>query len=199
MEVRKDNWEDVKKYFHQTYVKISSEGERVWYVQEVGPSYIVVKCNNPAEEAQISYDFPFSFDYVLPHKTTFQYQNRAMILSRIPAQQWKKGLNKLNTQFETLNREGVWGNHPFSLEAIEGYVNKPGYFTFQEALDLLSKGAAESCALNPRMSLSGSGSLFVDTTLVGKYDQVKKQLVIKSLFENEARALHSFANLRVLK
>lgn len=176
----KDNWQDVKKYYHSTYVKFPSEGERIWLITSVTKDHIFAE-DSSKEQVCIELERPFHIDYVLPKKAVYQFGDTAAQLVRLPYRMWKKGLCAENTSMFVCGANGVWANMPFSIENIEGFVNKPGYYCFADAKNNFENGEQlQSCALSPRVSLTRKGGVFIDSTLVGRLN--KTGLSIKDVF-----------------
>lgn len=185
MFVNKSNYDDIVKYYLKTFVQFKEEGEKIFFIKQVSHNEIICE-DSKKEEVAICLETGYTIDYVIPKKTVYQYGEHALFLSRIPARMWRKGMDQKNTSFSLLHESGLWVNCPFSIATIEGFVNKPSYFTFQEALNNFSKGEhLQSAALTPRISMSRKGGVFIDTVLVGKYDFTKDLLSYKKIFKPE--------------
>lgn len=197
MKVSKDNWEDAKKYFHQTYVKFKEEGDALFFVDRVDPDKIVAKATN-GELVGIDLTVgEYHIEYVIPGKAVFQYGPHVVMLSRIPARMWKKGMCTQNTKFETLDATSKWNKATFSSTLIESFINKPCYLEPKEAQKMLGSGEIESAALTPRISLSKEGKLFVDQTIIAKYNGTL--FTTKRLFQNEVEKLFPHISVKVVK
>lgn len=189
----KDNWADVKKYYHHTYVKFPSEGERVWYISSVNKDNIFAE-DATKEVVGIDLQRPFLINYVLPRKAVYQFGDNAASLCRLPYRMWKKGMCNENTAMQICSSAGGWTNISFTLENIEGFVNKPGYYSFQDAKNNFDNGEGlQSAALSPRVSLTRKGGVFIDTVLVGRL--TKSALAIKEPFVSDVSSL--FPNVKV--
>ena len=182
----KENWKDVQKYFQGTFVKFASEGEKIWQIYKVNDEIILAKDRN-GEEVCVELARPFKIDYVLPKKAVFQFGENAVILQRLPHRMWKKGLSNENTELIACNANGAWNALGFNAEILEGFVNKPGYFSFVDAESQFKNGESlQSAALSPRITLTRKGGLFIDTVLVGRLN--KSGLVVKKTFFNDVAA-----------
>ena len=155
MFINSQNFDDVKKYFQHTYVKFAETGDHIWHVDTVSPNEIICTDKNK-EQVGIDLNIGYNLEYILPRKAIFQFGNEAVMLSRIPARQWKKGMCKANTAFHTLSSDGTWMALNFDINMIEGFVNKPSYYPIDIAQKEFQKenGDLLSCALNPRMAVS---------------------------------------------
>lgn len=193
MFINSQNFDDVKKYFQHTYVKFAETGDHIWHVDTVSPNEIICTDKNK-EQVGIDLNIGYNLEYILPRKAIFQFGNEAVMLSRIPARQWKKGMCKANTAFHILNSEGTWMALNFDIHMIEGFVNKPSYYPVDLAVKELSKESVDhvaSVALNPRMAICHSGKLFVDNVLVGKISFKEKTLLCKKIFKPEISKVFS--------
>lgn len=188
MLVNSQNWEDAKKYFHQTFIKCTETGDELFYVEEVNSQWMILSTTN-GEKAGIELSRPYEISYVIPKKTVFQNGGCAAQLSRIPARMWKKGMNKQNTAFMLLDEVSNWVSTELSMGLIEGFIKKPGYMTFNEAEREFAKGTIKSAALTPRMAITAAGNVFIDSVLVAKYQRDKKTLTCKKIFSPELTAV----------
>jgi hypothetical protein len=188
MFVNQLNTDDIKKYWQGCHVKFKEDGDRIYHIRAVDGKYIYAE-DRQGEEVLIDLAKGYNIDYVIPKKTTYQYGDYAACLSRIPARMWKKGMNKANTQFETLTSTG-WKVTTYDIAIIEGFVNKPSYYHIEEALNLFAKTEnQQSCALSPRFSLHRKGNVYLDTTPVARLEQQAKRLVAKKIFVPELSKL----------
>lgn len=194
MYANSDNWEDVKKYYHNTFVKFKETGDVVWYVDRVDPERMLVT-NSQGEEAGIWLPDGYQIDYVMPGRAVYQYGQNAVMLSRIPARQWKKGMCKANTAFHFLTWDGIWTSNPFDIKVIESFVNKPGYYNVDLAINDMKNGTIASAALTHRISICKNHRVFVDQLLVAKVDPIKKELIARKIMIPELSKV--FTNFKV--
>lgn len=176
MKCTKDNWEDVKKYYESTFVKLPETGERVFKIVEVNSKGIRFYDYEGGEE-EYTFEEPCQLDYILPHKKTFQWKGNAFLLTRTPARMWKKGLSEKNTKFFILGAFG-WTTCEFSMSLYGAFVNKPNYLTYKDALMGIKEGTLDSAAISSRVSISSKKTVFVDTTPVGKVFPSKKTVLV---------------------
>lgn len=197
MFANQDSWEDVKKYYGNTYVKFPDlTGDHLWYVEHVSPDKILVTDSN-GEEAGIDLLVGYEITYVIPGRATFQYGPNAVQLSRQPARQWKKGMCKANTSFFALGMAG-WGTQEFNIKIIEGFINKPSYYTIDLALKGFEKGELVSAALSPRVSVRKDGKVYIDKVLVARISLDKKEILFRKLFKPELEPLFPGFKTKVL-
>ena len=189
-------YEDCKKYFQHTWVKFKEEGDKIWYITSVDIHYIYAKSITDEEILIDITEGGYTIEYLIPKKTIFQHGEHAVMLSRIPARMWKKGMSKQNTQFQSLTFDG-WKSKEFDMGVIDGFVNKPCYYSVEDALNEFTKSEhLQSAALSPRIALSRKGSVYIDNVLVGRYLQEKKTLSVKKIFSPEISPLFSTLQIK---
>jgi tRNA G10 N-methylase Trm11 len=93
--------------------------------------------------------------------------------------------------------DGSWAKKQFDIEWVEAYVNKPCYYTSEAAVFEFTNPNSDvgSVAINPRVSFTRTGKVFIDRLLVGKVDLEQKQLICKKIFQPELSSL--FSNLSI--
>lgn len=198
MYVDNTNWDDCKKYFHQCFVKFKEEGERIFYITNVDSTMMLAE-DIEGNQIGINLSKGYTLDYIIPKKTVFQLGEHARFLSRIPARMWKKGMNKSNTSFQQLSVSG-WSGVPFDITIIEGFVNKPTYYSAEDAiLDFGKSEHLQSAALSPRLSMSRNGNVYIDTVLIAKIDFSKNTIINRSLFKVDLQKVFKNLEMKVLK
>jgi hypothetical protein len=185
MEINRNNWEDVKKYYEKTWVKFPRlSQDQLWHIDRVNPDFCEVSSTN-GDEALIDMNKGYEMDFVLPKRTIFQHGDKAVMLSRIPARMWKKGISKANTSFAILSTNG-WTAGEFDPSLIEGFINKPSYFGVKEIIAEYTKPNPEklSMAFSPRFAVNAKGGVYIDTVLVGRLQFLKAGpvLTVKKIF-----------------
>lgn len=200
MFVNKENWDDCKKYYQDTWVKFKEGGDnKIFYISEVNPKYILAKDINN-EIIGVDLEEGYTIEYAIPKKTTFQLGEYALHLFRVPARQWKKGINKQNTNFSYLNPGSGWLNYTFDANVINGFVNKPTYYTIENAInEFKTSEHLKSAALDSRTSMTNKGMVYIDTVPVARADLEKEQVVVKKLFEPEITQLFQNFKIRTVK
>lgn len=172
-----ENYEDINKYFSHTYIKFKEEGEKAFLVTSVNSDTLIAE-DHTGDVIGIDLNEGYELDYILPRKTVFQYGECAAILSRIPARMWKKGMDTKNTSFFILDSNGRWKMASLTFSIIDGFVNKASYVSLERFLE----GGFDSAALNPRISISSNGNVFVDNVRVGTHNKVKGNFLIKKIY-----------------
>lgn len=201
MFVNSSNWEDVRKYYEKTFVKFPVlTNDQLWFIDRVTSDLIEVRATN-GDEAAIDLSKGYEMDFVIPKKTVYQYGECAVMLSRIPARQWKKGMCKANTSFQILTTNG-WTNGSFDAGIIEGFINKPSYFSPYEAFEKFEQSPElQSAALTPRISMTAKGAIYIDEVMIGKFQQLKAgpQLAVKNIFVPEmVKLFYKKVNIKAL-
>lgn len=202
MFVNEMNWEDCKKYYQGCWIKVRECGERMYQIKEVGPAETYLSSPSRGENDEdanicINMQVGYTIDYIIPKKTTFQFGEYAIILERVPARMWKKGMDVKNTQFSQLNHNSSWIKAQIDFPVIEGFVNKPSYYTFEDTLKNFTdeNSTLQSAALSPRVSLSKLGNVFIDTIFVGRLSTTTKTLKFKKIYQDDLAPLFTGCKL----
>lgn len=199
MFVNTENWEDCKKYYSGCYVKFREEGDRLFYIEAVDPDKITARATN-GEYVGVDLTIGYTIDYPLPKKTIYQYGKVVVMLNRIPARMWKKGLNKQNTVFHILDATGKWNSAAFDPTLIEAFISKPSYYAVDIALNDFKNGMElEAAALTPRISITRQGRISIDQTIVARYDFENDVISCKVLFVPEIEALFPGKKVKTVK
>lgn len=177
--------QDIDKYFRGSYVKFKEFDDRLFLIKDVsGRTVTGVDQDDQEFTLYLSNQHPYEVDYILPNRAVFQYKDKAVMLQRIPARQYKRGLCSDNTQILSLE---TGERLPVSFAVLKAFVTKQQYFTFAEAIR--RKGKAKSFALNSRMSyFYSSNSIHVDAQPIGHYSKESKKLFIHPLFVEDVRS-----------
>lgn len=192
MDFMYSNRSDIDKYFNHTYVKFREFGDRLFLITGVSKTCVYGIDENDNEfELFLADEFPYKVDYILPHRALFQFKDRAIMLQRIPARQYKRGLCNENTQFIDVS---TGTSLDFGFPLLKAFVTKQNYFAFDEALKA-KKGA---CALSSRFSYTPkNGILRLDTIPIGEYSNASKTLYVRRLFIDDLRDLLSNSDSKV--
>ena len=174
-----ENWNDLKKYYECSYIKINGFGDKLFYVSSVNKEKIVgYDSENTPFELWLSTDYPYTLDYVLPHHAVFQYGNEAVQLRRRPNRQYRRGLHPDNVRIASVLRGSAY---PLDFPILEAYVGKQQYPSFQEAV----KSSCISVAISARMSYSrDTNYIYIDTHAVALVEGDKIRM-IKRIFTKE--------------
>lgn len=183
-----ENWEDIRKYFLNSYMKFPSIGDEVVYVTAVGPKSM--KGNQLARDDSEAWEFTFcpdgsavEIEFILPRKSYFEYEGRCYFLYRIPARQYSRGINKENTAIVELTHDGFGGRN-IDLQLINAYASKPSFHGFKNT------GEGTNYPVTPRMAVDATGILFIDRVRIGSVDYRNKIISCnKELFVSEIQAV----------
>lgn len=172
------NTDDISRYYRNTYVKFKEFNDDLFFIQTVERRR-VTGLHQDGEEFELFYsdDRPYEVDYVIPHKSFFQYKNRACLLQRIPAKQYQRGMSSQNTQVISLSRTGGIGNMELSFDLLKAYVGKKEFPSFDKGVT--SKGRMVSVALSPRFAYCPEARVIaVDTTMIAHVNHPDHQVVV---------------------
>lgn len=186
---------DIEKYYLNTFVKFppDSEGESVgdglWKITAVTSKQITAVNAEGDTEVLVSLweEQPYYMVQYSPIKSFFfsKIRNAAILLSRKPARQFKRGLCSENTYLAMLNSEGVFKSDSVRHELLEEYVNKPEFFK----LDYNFAKGESSVPLSKRFAMTREKSLFVDNFCIGKIVPDASIIQAHSLFHSEIKQL----------
>lgn len=196
MLINSSNYEDIRKYFLHTFVKVQEYNDQLFYVKQVDPAYVYLESTDQQIDFRIDLTKDYNLNYIIPRKTVYQFNNVAACLARIPARQFKKGLCKQNTQISLLGATG-WGPIEFSMTTIEAFINKPAYMSVAQFMEV--SGEVQSAALSPRFAVSRGGAVYLDTTLVAKANFETKIVTTRKVFEPDIAKLFPNFEKKVLK
>jgi len=177
------NHNDIERYYHQTWVKLPEFGDKLFFIQNVYSNKVTgIDENGDYFELLLDDDYPYAVDYVLPHKAIFQWKDRAVMLQRIPARQYRRGLSTGNTQVvQCDDGERI----ALSTNLLKAFVEKQRFSPFSMAFN--AKGKIRSIALSPRMWFQrSSGYICIDFQRVAKFDyETKKITMMRPIFRPE--------------
>ncbi len=178
------NWEDIKRYYLQTFIKLEGYGDKLFYIEVVNPEEIITKDKDGKEFViTLHEEAPFSIDFSMPHRTMYQLGQYAFCLSRIPAKQYHRGISSYNTMIKVLTTEG-WGSQNVNFTNMEGYVSKQAFKNLKEAILVTNRNKSE--ALSPRFAVQvSSGDLWCDYKKVGRVDKKSKCIYVNPLIQLE--------------
>lgn len=181
MEFKPSTWRDIERYFLGTWIKLEELGDTLLSITRVREDRVTGVTDSDQDFVlELHEDQPYNVDYVLPNRAVFQFGNRAAMIRRIPAKQYRRGLCSENTQVIFVDSGG---QVELNKQVLQAYTNKAAYCSFDEAFN--SKGDKRlTTALSPRMWASRkAGSISVDTTLVAVFDRKTNKIeVLKKQF-----------------
>lgn len=92
-------WQDIRKYYENSYVKFQEYGDTLFYIKRVRETEIIgVDENDDEFLLTLEEDVPFNLTYTLPHKGLFMVDGSPHLLHRVPAVQYSRGLTQQNTK-----------------------------------------------------------------------------------------------------
>lgn len=174
MEFTSSNWRDIQKYYEGTYVKFTEFGDRLFYIAQVRPEGISgIDDEDTAFELYLSDAYPYTVNYLLPHKATFQWKDSVYMLQRIPARQYRRGLCSDNTQITNV---ATGNNVDVNFQSLKAFVSKPSYSSFSNAFH--SKAKTKAIALSPRMTYLRTGWILIDNRKIAQFDYNSKKITL---------------------
>lgn len=176
MKINKYTIEDANKYLGDTIVQFKEESgrENLFYYIKADQKYIYAKNIYTNEPILVDITKEYNVDFNLPRKLVFNSEGYSVLITRIPAQMWKKGIHSKNTSFYVLKELG-WHYYGFSISLIKAYIQKQEYFSLERETEVIS------CALSPRISFC-KGKIYIDMTFVGTYEQNTETLTTHPMF-----------------
>lgn len=183
------NRDDIIRYYRNSYIKLREFQDQLFFIEGVDTNKIIG--THESGEKFLIYmndDTPYEVDYILPHKSFFQFQKVAVQLQRIPAKQYIRGLAESNTLLTYLDAGGKTRQLPLEFQALKAFVNKPEWPTLTQACE---KAECTSVALSSRMMLNKvNRQLCVDFLPVATVIKERRRVEVKKmLFFDEVQAL----------
>lgn len=175
--------QDIRKYFENTYIKIRGYGDTLFFVRRVREDVISGRDENDTEfELDLWEDSPFTLDYILPHRAVFQYGETALLLRRVPARQYFRGIHPDNTKLNSVN---TGEEYPLGFDTLKAFVTKQQYVSLEEAL--INKPKKKAYALTSRLSyVTCSQSINIDSTTIAFINKEKCEISVKyDIFRSE--------------
>jgi hypothetical protein len=160
------NANDVKKYFNNTFIICPEyDPNKMLYVEAVDSKGIYVRDMNE-DKGLISIE---DGGYLLQSPLTLRRQwfncpedKSAVLICRVPARMWKKGVASENTTFFHVNYKGMCMNLGFSPHRLHAFMENRAKFCAKiESFEKIQ-------ALSPLWMLSTDGTLFLLDSPVGR-------------------------------
>lgn len=166
------NTDDISRYYKGTYIKFKETGDSLFYVQQVRDDVVSGKAADGTPfELYLSHDHPYEVDYVLPHKSFFQWGEHACLLQRIPAKQYQRGISGNNVSISGLRSSGAQVDIGIGFDVLKAFVSKQVFLSLDTAI-LADK---ISVALSPRIAfVPHTRKLFIDFLCVGQLTPKRK-------------------------
>lgn len=192
-------YEDIHRYYRNTYVKFKETGDCLFFINQVSQNVVSgTDEDGTAFDLYLNNDDPYEVDYVLPNKSYFQYAKRACMLQRIPAKQYRRGLCSDNVRITALTKTGGSQTMDISFEVLKAFVAKQAYPSIRTVLTQRPKPL--SIALSPRFAyVPDAGVLFCDQLSVAIIDKKENTLkIIRSIFTPEIEKLVKGSDLDII-
>lgn len=164
--------EDITRYYRNSFLKFKETGDMLFYLQNVDATMISGQIEDGRDfKLYLSEDEPYEVDYILPHKSFFQYGEHACMLQRIPAKQYHRGMTGENTSI-TYRKPGTElapaiAGMALDFTVLKAFVSKKKFYSLKEAL----KEPLSSVALSPRMMYArGSKCVHIDFHPIARVD-----------------------------
>lgn len=167
-----ENYDDIRKYYLGTYIKLKEFGDLLFRIDRVERTSVSGQVEDGREFIlYMNQDDPYEIDYVLPHKSYFQLNEDACQLYRIPARQYRRGLCVDNTRVARVSAGGKQESlGDLDFDILKAFVSKQPFVP-------LSKAVSKECAslrsvvLTPRMAYHrATKSLYIDFTNVASVE-----------------------------
>jgi len=193
------NYEDIHRYYRCTYVKFKEMGDRLFYIRDVGHSQVRGTDEDGTEfELYLNHDDPYEVDYVLPHKSYFQYAKRACMLQRVPAKQYRRGLCAENTRLTAIGKTGNLVNIDIGFDVLKAFVTKQAFPSIKTVLTMKNKPL--SVALSPRFAFAPEpGLIIADQLTVATVDKKQQKVTIhREIFRPEVLKFVNDLNMEIV-
>lgn len=161
------NVDDISRYYKHTFVKFKETGDKLFYITSVRNDKVSGNSSDGTPfELLLSNDVPYEVDYILPHKSYFQFNNFACLLQRIPAKQYQRGISTNNVAIQALKVTGNTSNMDIGFSVLEAYISKQVFVSLTQAME---EKELYSLVLSPRFAFVPiSRKIFADTLCVGQ-------------------------------
>jgi hypothetical protein len=192
------NHEDIHRYYRNTFVKFKETGDTLYYIRSVNSEVVRGTDATGTEfELWLSDEHPYEVDYILPHKSFFQYKKRACLLVRVPAKQYQRGLSSSNTRVNALSKTGSVQAVELGFDVLTEFVNKQAFASLHKAV--LNKAKDASITLSPRFAyVPDMKAIYADTSLVAEVRPDEKLIVVRHpIFRPEISELAKGSEFKV--
>ena len=193
------NYEDIHRYYRCTYVKFKEMGDRLFYIRDVSVNQVRGTDEEGTEfELYLNHDDPYEVDYVLPHKSYFQFNKRACMLQRIPAKQYRRGLCGENTRLTAVGKTGNLVNVDIGFDVLKAFVSKQAFPSIKTVLTMKNKPL--SVALSPRFAfVPETGQIYADQHAIATVDKKQQRVSIhREIFRPEILKFVSDLNMEIV-
>jgi hypothetical protein len=163
MELIPQNIDDIRRYYYETYVKLTQFGDKLFHIDDITGQCIKLHDQDHEEYTlSLHMEAPYNLNMMLPHKSMYQMGDYAYCMQRRPAQQYHRGISGKNCQIQALTDDG-WARVGVDFGSLCGYTDKQAFL----ALDTIPE-TATSAALSPRFAVNRRNrKLYCDNRVVG--------------------------------
>jgi len=193
-----ENIADISRYYKNTFVKFRETGERLYYIRSVKADKITGQvADGTPFELLLDPEFPYEVDYVLPHKSFFQFEGAACLLQRIPAKQYQRGISEQNVTVSALTAKGNLCSISVNFPVLEAFINKPTFVGLAQALEEKEK---TSIVLSPRMAyVPANRRIYADSVCIAQVQPKHKAVhMFQKLFLPEVSQLAKDSKMKVV-
>ncbi len=189
MQFTTDNWDDIRKYYLGSFIKLKEHGDLLFRIDHVDRTRVSGTVEDGREFIlYMNNENPYEIDYVLPHKSFFQYGKDACQLFRIPARQYMRGICVQNTavsKFSPVGERSEMGALDFPV--LKAFVAKQPFHSLTTAVSKHNPDGLRSFVLTPRMAFHRSTkNLYIDFTKVATVDVPSKAIILTlPIFKSE--------------
>lgn len=190
MQFKPSNKEDISKYYRNSYLKLKESGDTLYYLQYVDSTCVSGQRDDGREfKLWLAEEEPYEVDYILPHKSFFQHNGHAMMLQRIPAKQYHRGLTGENTMISFKGGAASVEQTvmPLSFELLKAFVSKQKFYTLSEAVKLKPEDDVVSAVLAQRMMyMVASRTIHIDFVPVARVNALGTRIqMVQPIFQEE--------------
>lgn len=190
MKVSSNYWQDVRKYFQGTYITLPAvHPHHLLYVESVGPDGMKLSDLTANETGFVEFtETPYELQSPLATRRAYfqrdtENAHNALLISRMPARMWKKGIHSENTVIQALNGTGLGGNI-MGTGTLRDFVEKGHVFASEFPANFAEY---TSLALSPLWAAQNKGGaqdgiLYALTHPVGNFSLKKKRLFLLKEF-----------------
>lgn len=193
---KSSNSDEISRYYRGSFVKFREFGDQLFYIQNVTSEGVTGQLSTGDDFIlHLNDEVPYEVDYLLPHKSYFQNGKAAMLLQRVPARQYRRGVCSDNANITEITTGGQFKRRPVDFANLTAYVSKSTFPTMSEAL--ANKKRLRSVALSRRVAyVPDISTFFVDLKPVATY-VAGEVVTMNPIFIPELAALAASSHIKV--
>lgn len=132
MQFTLSNRDDISRYFKGTFVKFAEFGDMLFYINSVqGNEVRGIDEDDNDFVIYLSDDVPYNVDFVLPHKAVYQHGKDVVLMQRVPARQYRRGICDENVKLIILTSNDQL---EVNFKNLKAFVTKTSYSTLRDAI-----------------------------------------------------------------